>query len=314
MAELWERKSQAQAAAGLAELCGRKNPEDVATMLAFSQLLQQQKAPALANGLLARYGKNTAEARQAMLEILKKRVKTAWPAWQLDPAKQHGLTMDDTGLLTLSLQECTEVAGLGPLEGMAIRSLNVAHCRSVRDLSPLRGMPLTSLELQGTSVEDLSPLAGMRLTSLGLSFCAVTDFSPLRGMPLTSLSLAGTRLQDLSLLKGMPLTSLDLGNTSVGDLSPLRGMPLNSLDVFDCGNVRDLSPLVGMPLTYLRINGAVGVTDLSQLQGMELSAIRFDTKVTKGVDVLRRMKSLTNINDLPAEEFWKKYDAEQPKK
>jgi len=248
LAELWERKSQDKAAASLLELCQRKNPDDPATMLAFAQLLQQQKQLALANGLLVRYGGNAAEARQAMLAVLAKRIKAAWPAWQPDPAREHSLTMDDTGLLTLSLLCCTEVTDLKPLEGMPIKSLNLGGC-PVQDLSPLRGMPLTTLLLGQSGVKDLSPLAGMRLTRLDLGLTPVQDISPLRGMPLTSLTL---------------------GNTRVQDLSPLAGM--------------------------------------------QLSEITLPPQVTKGMDVLRGIKTLTKIWELPADEFWRKYDAAEAKK
>jgi hypothetical protein len=37
---------------------------------------------------------------------------------------------------------------------------------------------------------------------------------------------------------------------------------------------------------------------------------QLDTKkVTKGMETLRQIESLKRINDMPAAEFWKKYDA-----
>jgi hypothetical protein len=81
-------------------------------------------------------------------------------------------------------------------------------------------------------------------------------------------------------------------HTAVADLSPLKGAPLEFLKVSECGKLTDLSPLAGMPL----------------------AEICLPPQVTKGMDALRRMKSLKNINHQPADEFWKKYDAEQAKK
>jgi hypothetical protein len=43
---------------------------------------------------------------------------------------------------------------------------------------------------------------------------------------------------------------------------------------------------------------------------MKLTSLYFSPRTVKtGMDVLRRMRTLKTINDLPAAEFWKKYDA-----
>ncbi|HEX4132580.1 MAG TPA: hypothetical protein VHZ24_21285 [Pirellulales bacterium] len=77
----------------------------------------------------------------------------------------------------------------------------------------------------------------------------------------------------------------------------------------------DLSPLQGMPLTYLYC-GFTQVSDLSPLQGMNLTDVFVTPKnITKGLDVLRQMKSLKTIalghgmEKFAPAEFWKKYDA-----
>ena len=71
----------------------------------------------------------------------------------------------------------------------------------------------------------------------------------------------------------MPLTGLHFSDTRVSDLSPLKGMPLTSLH---CYNTQ--------------------VSDLSPLEGMNLTAITFTPKnITKGLDVIRQMKSLKTI-------------------
>jgi len=61
--------------------------------------------------------------------------------------------------------------------------------------------------------------------------------------------------------------------------------------------VKDISVLKGMPLTSLAIN-ATRVTDVSALAGMELETLAIDPKnITKGIDVIRNMKTLTTILD-----------------
>ena len=69
----------------------------------------------------------------------------------------------------------------------------------------------------------------------------------------------------------------------------------------------------GMPLKALSIYNT-GITDLTPLQGMPLEHIRLTPKnITKGLDILRRMKSLKTIGiawqqSWSATEFWERYD------
>ena len=154
----------------------------------------------------------------------------------------------------------------------------------------------------------------MQLTHLNCDATQIGDLSPLSGMRLASLKCGHTRVVDLSPLKGMPLTTLNCRDTQIADLSPLQGMQMTELSC-DVTLISDLSPLNGMPLTALCCN-ATHVTDLSPLEGMNLKSLWLTPKnITKGLDVIRRMKSLNTIalgwgkpEHSPAE-FWKKYDA-----
>jgi Tetratricopeptide repeat len=98
------------------------------------------------------------------------------------------------------------------------------------------------------------------------------------------------------------------------DLAPLEGLPLTWLCLEGCTGVESVIPLRGMPLRYLNLWNT-SVSDVTPLEWMTLEEITLDTKTRwHGMDVLRRMKSLKFINltfdkRLPAEEFWKKYDA-----
>jgi hypothetical protein len=64
----------------------------------------------------------------------------------------------------------------------------------------------------------------------------------------------------------------------------------------------------GMPLKVLLIQ-STDITDLTVLQGMPLEYISLTPKnITRGLDMLRDMKSLKTIQALPAAEFWERYD------
>jgi serine/threonine protein kinase/DNA-directed RNA polymerase subunit RPC12/RpoP len=220
----------------------------------------------------------------------------------------------DMPLTSLTLSHCGGIADIGPLRGLPLTSLNLDSCGPIEDLTPLAGMRLTNLSLHSCSrIKDLTPLRGMPLTSLQLAACVgVKDLTPLQGMRLTNLGLSGcAKISDWTPLRGMPLTNLQLdGCEQLADLSPLLGMPLTGLTLDGCRQVQDLSPLRDMPLTQLRIWQCDRITDITPLEGMKLTYVYIPARTVKtGVDILRRMKSLTRINDLPVEEFWKKYDA-----
>jgi serine/threonine protein kinase/Leucine-rich repeat (LRR) protein len=202
---------------------------------------------------------------------------------------------------------------LSPLDGMQLTALS-CNWTEVTDLRPLKNMPLTGLWCEGTKIKDLSPLRDMPLTYLLASSCyRLTDLKPLKGMQLTSLHFQGTPVDDLSPLKGMPLEELECWYTKVKDLTPLKGMKLKTLW---CGGSRvaDLSPLEGMPLTSLYFN-RTQVNDVSPLRGMNLTEVFLTPKsITKGMDVLRQMKSLKYLGlegsvKFRAAEFWNKLDA-----
>lgn len=208
--------------------------------------------------------------------------------------------------------DINNVSDLSPLQGMPLISLNISRT-AVADLAPLRGMPLLELLTDGTQVSDLSPLKGMLLGGLSIRGLNVFDLSPLRGMPLTKLDCTSSKVTDLSPLQMMALTYLDCIGTKVTDLSPLKGMPLEVLYVANTP-VSDLSPLHGMPLLALDIRNTP-VSDLTPLQGMNLNSVLFTPKnISKGIDVIRQMKSVRVVGIPGAEivspeEFWKKYDA-----
>ena len=135
----------------------------------------------------------------------------------------------------------------------------------------------------------------------GASRSQLRDLSPLRGLRLDFLACANSQIADLSPLEGMPLTVLNCAGTRVRDLSPLKGMKLLKLGLNGSG-VSDLTPLAGMPLTNLVIK-QTGVTNLALLKEMPLFKLSCDFKPNRDTAILRSIKTLENINDLPAAEF-----------
>src|SRR5262249_15057411 len=91
----------------------------------------------------------------------------------------------------------------------------------------------------------------------------------------------------------------------------LTYLGLNGTQVSDAG----LAHFKGMPLKVLLID-RTGITDLTPLRGMPLEDIRLTPRnITKGLDILRDMKSLKTIGiswesdkAWPAAEFWERYD------
>jgi hypothetical protein len=208
---------------------------------------------------------------------------------------------DPRGLLT----------DLSPLRGLKLEELRCSR-NKFTDLSPLTGMPLTHFHCFYGEIADLGPLAGMPLRYFSVGGNRIRDLSPLRGMPLEELRCQEVQVKDISPLAGMALKRLRLFHTAVSDLTPLRGMPLTSLSV-RLTKVRDLTPLQGMLLVSLECN-ETAVSDLSPLGDAPLQSLLCDAAVAvqpANAKVLRSIKTLEKINDLPAAEFWKKIEAGQ---
>jgi Leucine-rich repeat (LRR) protein len=148
----------------------------------------------------------------------------------------------------------------------------------------------------------------MRLDHLDCAGSRVSDLSPLQGMPLRDLHLfAVTQVRDLLPLKGMPLEYLNLGLTSVTDLSPLEDMTALHALILDSTPVTDLSRLKRLPLKSLRIQNTK-ISDLAPLKGVPLKQLWLDYQPERDTEVLRSLKDLDRINDLPAAEFWKAHE------
>jgi hypothetical protein len=170
----------------------------------------------------------------------------------------------------------TQVADLGPIEGLtALRSLDLTATK-VTDLGPLKGLTaLQSLNLAFTPVAGFGPLMGLTaLQSLNLAGTKVVDLGPLKGLTaLRSLDLTATKVTDLGPLKGLTaLLLLNLSNTHVADLGPLRGLAaLQSLDLSDSqggdlGTLHSLTALQSLNLSRTDIADLGLLRDLPNLR------------------------------------------------
>jgi eukaryotic-like serine/threonine-protein kinase len=183
---------------------------------------------------------------------------------------------------------------------------------------------LTFLSLYNTQVSEAA-LAyfkdnkGLRILSLtNVSDAGLSNFKDckdLMGLFLHSAGVSDTGLIHFKDCKYLAL--LDLNSTRVSDagLIPFRGcktlkiLRLQGTKVGDAG----LAHFKGVPLKDLRIENT-GITDLTPLEGMPLEDIRLTPKnITKGLDILRDMKSLKTIGidwnqAWPTAEFWERYD------
>lgn len=218
-------------------------------------------------------------------------------------------------LLALAVND-PNLKDISPLARQRIGVLDLSKC-DIADASPLAGLPLVELYLEDNQrLADISALRGVPLRKLYLSRTRVENLGPLRGAPLEDLNLLGTPVKDLSPLAECPIKMLWLTGCPVADISPLRRVPLVSLTLQDT-KVSDLSPLEGHPLQRLHIGGAE-VADLTPLGSSQLTRLIFTpSKITKGLDAVRKMASLqelgTRFDDaaddkMPPATFWELYD------
>lgn len=327
-----EQKPDDGEARKLAALCRGADLDDLERMREFAHVFLRQKELALAGKML--------RANEELLALYLQRIEEAWPDLPSRIKRTARLKVEKATTFALDLGGCGAVVkDLSPLRGMLLDRLTLQACGQIHDLEPLRDMPLTKLDLSKCDkIHDLTPLQGMKLTYLSLASCSkitnltplqgmplthldirqckeIHDLTPLRDMPLTSLDLAYCgKIRDLSPLQGMPLVSLHLYGADIHDLSPLQGMNLSGLNLSSCRRISELSPLKGMPLTNLFLANCDQITDLTPLAGISIKEIYLPPKVTVGMEVIRAMTSLEQINRKPAEEFWKEYDAKKPDK
>jgi hypothetical protein len=242
------------------------------------------------------------------LDILRdmKSLKTIGIAWERDwPAAEFWERYDRGEFGAAPFTDADRRAAEYVLSiGGAVRvNDNDSDIRGPRGALPRGVFRLTYVDLHENDRATDSGLAVFKgcknLTFLQLDHTPVGDAGLVHfqdGKALTHLFLAGTQVSNRGL-------------AHFKDCKNLIDLRLESTQVGDAG----LAHFKGMPLKVLWIDNT-GITDLTPLQGMPLDDIRLTPKnVTRGLDILRDMKSLKTIGTdhnqaWPAAEFWERYD------
>lgn len=156
----------------------------------------------------------------------------------------------------------------------------------VTDISPLKAVPhLWSIAATPSpgrrgKLRDLDPLTGhWELSSVEFADNPIDDLTPLAGKPLVAALLTNTKVSDLTPFRGGTVRVIHLNNCPIRDLSPLQGLKLTELGcVPDNRRELDLTPVADAPLERIWCVGPTG----------------------NNAAILRRMRSLTIVNDQPA--------------
>lgn len=164
---------------------------------------------------------------------------------------------------------------------LSFSTVGVTNIRPLMALKKLKKLVITppTADRKGT-LADLSPLKDLPLTGLWCHNNPISNLGPLRGLPLAVLSVGGTQVDNLWPLRGLKLGILSCNDTPVADLAPLQDM---SLTVLWCHNTK--------------------VTTLSPVGKMPLQELKCDFVAERDTALLRGIKTLAKINDLPAAAF-----------
>ena len=228
--------------------------------------------------------------------------------------KSSGLLSDLTPLQGMNLAELTH---------LNLRDTKVSDAGMVyfKDCTSLTTLILPDTPVGDAGLAHFKNCKALEVLDLGRTRVGNAGLDHFRDFKaLTGLWLGTTNVDDAGLSRFRDcksLTFLDLSVTRVSDAGvanfqdckALTRLILADTKVSDAG----LAHFKNMPLMLLWIHNS-GITDLTPLQGMPLEDIRLTPKnITKGLDILRAMKSLKTIGihwdqAWPAAEFWERYD------
>jgi serine/threonine-protein kinase len=243
----------------------------------------------------------------------------------------------------LAVLDCsvTRVTDIEPLRGLPLDQLDIEHT-SVSDLTPLKGLALTRLRCRDTNTADFGALAEMPLRELFCDFDpkkdadrlrAIKSLQKLNGQPIVEV-WKETESREAAfeawrrLVAALPAEKqIEAVIIRLKELNPsFDGKVSSSVDKgvvrelqFFTDNVSDISPvraLTDLELLFCRGRppGSGKVTDLSPLRGMQLKKLSCDFVPQRDAEALRFLKSLEEINDKPAAEFWKEVAAGKSEK
>jgi serine/threonine protein kinase len=199
--------------------------------------------------------------------------------------------VSDSGLA--HLKDCKNLTVLD-LRGTQVTDTGLAYFKDCKELWRL-GLGETSITDSGLAhFKDCKNLADLWLGSAAITDAGVANF------------------KDCKNLKYLRLECTQVGDAGLANFADCKDLNLLILSDTRLSNA-GLAQFKGMPLRNLWIDGT-GITDLTPLQGMPLEEIRLTPKnITKGLDMLRDMKSLKTIDTSlgqywPAAAFWERYD------
>jgi serine/threonine protein kinase len=168
------------------------------------------------------------------------------------------------------------------------------------------------ITLDADTISDLRPV--QVLDNLRVVRCrgsapgtgTLSDVTPLSTLPLEELHCRNNpHLRDLSSVPLKHLNFLDASFTALETLEGFSEARLAQLKITGT-KVSDLSPLRTMK-TLRRLN-CVGcpISDFTPLIGLPLRQLHADVQADRDQAVLRSIKTLETINQIPIAEFWKK--------
>jgi uncharacterized membrane protein len=221
----------------------------------------------------------------------------------------------DVGLV--HFKDCKKLTYLG-LGVTRVSDNGLAYFKNCKSLTSLELFYIPASDAGLAYFKDCKGLTRLNLVGTKVSDAGLANFKDCKN--LTTLSLDRTQVGDAGMVHFQDcksLTDLGLAETKVSDVGlaqfkdckKLIYLSLTFTQVGDAG----LAQLKGMPLRVLWIYNT-GITDLTPLQGMPLEKIYLTPKnITRGLDILRDMKSLKTIGiawrqTWPAAEFWERYD------
>jgi regulation of enolase protein 1 (concanavalin A-like superfamily) len=204
----------------------------------------------------------------------------------------------DAGLA--NFQDCRKLITLA-LHGTNMTDAGLAYFKDCKDLKSLSLHVVPRVTDAGlVHLKDCKALTLLHLSGTNVSDAGLAHLKDCTS--LADFDLSGTKVTDAGLAtftNCKNLTTLRLHNTQIGDvgLAHFKGIPLRSLWIHHT-RVTDLTPLQAVPLEDICLT---------------------PKEITRGLDVLRDMKSLKTIGiewrqSWPATEFWERYDkGELPK-
>ncbi|VTS06607.1 serine/threonine-protein kinase [Tuwongella immobilis] len=187
-------------------------------------------------------------------------------------------------------------------------NLSLRHDPTI-SLTPLYDQKtLQSLALRAAQPE-LRALRGLKITELDLWYWKGDNstLDPLRGLDLRFLNLGGNPVFDsIACVESMPeLRILHMNSSGVNDLAPVATLKNVWNLSFRDTKVASLEPLRNVSsLRVLRCD-VTPVTDFSPLVGVPLQALVADVVPDRDAAILKKIPTLTHINGVPAEQFWK---------